>query len=322
MGGLQKLGWTWLAWLGALGGAQAFHTTGHMIVARIAEIELEGSRIHSQILDTLGLLSQFTKERQHPFVEAATWADDIKAVGVKTMSKWHFSDTFIDGQRKLTPAQLAAHALPKNPENLVWAINESKAVLRNKKPSLIDDRMNKSVYLRMLVHFLGDLHQPLHNVSFVDQADFFKGDAGGNKFVVDLPGARDLHTLWDLCVKRCKAIKLPLTKQNFDYVDAFARRLMARFPRSAPWVSARLGVTSVRAMSDESVQFAMDYVYKGIRPGRAPTAKYLKVGGDFIEKQLLVGGYRLSDTLQALFADEEVLEPHVKAQAGARADII
>lgn len=289
-----------------------FHTTGHMIVARIAEIELEGSRIHKQMMNILALLSPFTKEKFYPFIEAATWADDIKAVGVKTMSEWHFSDTYIDGERKLTPSELRDHKLEKKSENLYWAINEAKAILRNKKLSLIDDRLNKSIYMRMLIHFYGDLHQPLHNVSFVDDDEFFKGDAGGNKFVLDLPGARDLHTLWDVCVKRCKAIKLPLTQKNFDYVDNFARKLMKQFPRSTNWVKNRLKITSVKAMSEEAIQFAIDYVYKGISYNEAPSDDYMKVGGDFIEKQMLIGGYRLSNALQNLFKDEDVLKPHIK----------
>lgn len=299
-----------------------FHTTGHMIVARIAEIELEDSRIHQQMMDILKILSPFTKEKMYPFIEAATWADDIKAVGVKTMSNWHFSDTYIDGERRLTPKELTLHKLQKNPENLVWAINESKGVLRNKKMSLIDDRMNKSIYLRMLIHFFGDLHQPLHNVSFVDDDEFFKGDSGGNKFIVDLPGARNLHLLWDLCVKRCKAITLPLTKKNFDYIDSFARKLMNEFPRSTNWVKKRLKVTSVKEMSDESIQYAIDYVYKGIEHKNAPTKKYLQIGGDMIEQQILIAGYRLSDSLQKLFNDEDVLEPHIKTSAHENDDRI
>jgi hypothetical protein len=283
-----------------------------MIVARIAELEIEDSRIHKQMLSILGILSKYTKEKNYPFIESSPWADDIKAVGVKSMSQWHFSDNYINGERLLTDQELEDHKIVKNPENLVWATNQAKKVLRNTKLSLIDDRLNKSIYMRLLIHFYGDLHQPLHNISLVDDDTFKKGDGGGNKFVIDLPGARDLHTLWDLCVKKCKALKLPLTKEHFDYVDHYAKELMRRFPRSRKWVQKRLEVTSVNEISKESIQMAIDTVYNGIEPNAKPSEEYMEKGGDLIERQLVIGGYRLSDALQTLFEDENVLEKHVK----------
>ena len=289
-----------------------FHKMGHMIVARIAELEIENTRIHKQILDILSILTQYTKEQDYMFIEAAPWADDIKAVGVKSMSKWHFSDNYINGNRVLTKKELTEHKITENPENLVWATNQAKTVLRNKHTSLIDDRMNKSIYMRLLIHFYGDLHQPLHNVSFVDDKDFKKGDAGGNAFKIDLPGARDLHTLWDKCVKKCKEVVLPLSKEDFDLIDSYAKDLMKKYPRSQKWVKERLEVVSVKEISLESIPMAIDYVYKGIQFNKKPTQSYLEEGGNLIDKQLLIGGYRLSDSLQILFEDEEVLKPHLK----------
>ena len=44
--------------------------------------------------------------------------------------------------------------------------------------------VSKSYALRLLIHLVGDLHQPLHNLDKYD-ADNLKGDNGGNSF--DLP---------------------------------------------------------------------------------------------------------------------------------------
>ena len=162
----------------------AFHTTGHMVVARIAEIQLEGTRMYSQMRDILAILSPFTKERNYPFVECAPWADDIKYTGVKSMSNWHFYDNYVNGTRALTKKELAERGLKPNFENLVWATNQAKNILRNTNESIIDDRLNKSIYLRLLIHFMGDLHQPLHNTSLVND-DFPNGDSGGNSFQIE-----------------------------------------------------------------------------------------------------------------------------------------
>ena len=166
--------------------------------------------------------------------------------------------------------------------------------------------------MRLLIHFYGDLHQPLHNISYVDDDKFKKGDVGGNSFKIDLPGARDLHTLWDKCLKKCKEVKLPLNKQDFDLIDAYAKTLMKKYPRSTKWVKDRLEIVSVKKISLESIPLAIKYVYGGIKYNEAPTKKYMQEGGELIDKQLLIGGYRLSDSLQTLFKDEEVLMPHIK----------
>lgn len=42
----------------------------------------------------------------------------------------------------------------------------------------------QSFNLRLLVHYIGDIHQPLHTVSRYDSKDFAEGDRGGNLFEV------------------------------------------------------------------------------------------------------------------------------------------
>ena len=51
--------------------------------------------------------------------------------------------------------------------------------------------------VRLLIHYLGDIHQPLHSLSRVDP-DYPAGDRGGNDF--PLPNhysAAELHAVWD-----------------------------------------------------------------------------------------------------------------------------
>lgn len=55
----------------------------------------------------------------------------------------------------------------------------------------------KSVALRLLIHYLGDIHQPLHCSTRVDD-DFPNGDKGGNDFPLPYHYAvNNLHSLWD-----------------------------------------------------------------------------------------------------------------------------
>lgn len=49
---------------------------------------------------------------------------------------------------------------------------------------LKDKGFSKSLMLLILIHVVGDLHQPLHNAQLVSR-DFPYGDKGGNLFKVD-----------------------------------------------------------------------------------------------------------------------------------------
>ena len=68
--------------------------------------------------------------------------------------------------------------------------------MKSKLGNLSEDEL-KSYALRLLIHYIGDLHQPLHSTSRVNP-QYPKGDAGGN--FVKIPtkgGAKNLHSVWD-----------------------------------------------------------------------------------------------------------------------------
>ena len=55
----------------------------------------------------------------------------------------------------------------------------------------------KSFALRMLIHYVGDVHQPLHAVAEVDST-YPSGDRGGNlETLPSVCGASNLHAMWD-----------------------------------------------------------------------------------------------------------------------------
>jgi hypothetical protein len=60
-----------------------------------------------------------------------------------------------------------------------------------------DEDMGLSYALRLLIHLVGDMHQPLHCMSRIDD-QYPQGDKGGNAF--KLPNhysADNLHSVWD-----------------------------------------------------------------------------------------------------------------------------
>ncbi len=55
----------------------------------------------------------------------------------------------------------------------------------------------KSFALRLLIHYIGDSHQPCHSITRVDSA-YPKGDQGCNfERLPSREGASNLHAVWD-----------------------------------------------------------------------------------------------------------------------------
>jgi len=109
----------------------------------------------------------------------STFADQIKSD--KKYNKyytWHYVNMPLD--TKYEDAK-------KNPEgDLVTGINKCVKVLKDNTSSIEDKRF----FLKMLVHLVGDLHQPMH----VGRAE----DKGGNTIQVQWFGqGTNLHRVWD-----------------------------------------------------------------------------------------------------------------------------
>jgi hypothetical protein len=69
---------------------------------------------------------------------------------------------------------------------------------------------NESVALALVVHFVGDIHQPLHTTARYNPNpkpdDKYKDDAGGNGIslanLADTPWGKNLHSFWDEAYRR------------------------------------------------------------------------------------------------------------------------
>lgn len=90
-----------------------------------------------------------------------------------------------------------------------------------------------SVALRLMIHYTGDIHQPLHATSRVD-SDYPAGDRGGNS--LRLPsrgGASNLHASWDAVEYEFTGYaKLPFSSSDWTTNGARAANLVAKWPIS------------------------------------------------------------------------------------------
>lgn len=143
--------------------------TGHRTVGKIASKHLTSK--------TKRKIRKLLKGQSLAFV--STFADEIKSD--KKYGKfytWHFINMPLDSNYEQSE---------KHPDgDLVTGINTCIEVIKDKNSS----REDKAFYLKMLVHFIGDLHQPLH----IGQ----KEDRGGNRISVKWFGRKtNLHSVWD-----------------------------------------------------------------------------------------------------------------------------
>ena len=187
--------------------SHAWGNDGHKVIALIAKHFIEehdsktGSHIGSAIADLLS--TETTPSHGTGMVEAATWADDYRSAGGSWTREWHFADIEIEqASPNLAAACFGDHPLPAGTlafggaghsaglenECVVNRIDQFQRELANKTLS----RDEREYALLFLLHFVGDLHQPLHASD--------NHDRGGNEVPVvwgTNTSGTNLHSYWD-----------------------------------------------------------------------------------------------------------------------------
>ena len=144
--------------------------TGHRATGEVAEEYLSE--------DARERIAELLDGQSLAFV--STYGDDIKSdPRYRKYNPWHYVN--------LDPGQTAYSETTASPEgDLVQAIRTCIAVLKDEKAT----KEEKAFHLKLLVHFMGDLHQPLHAGRGADK--------GGNDIQVRWFGqGSNLHRVWD-----------------------------------------------------------------------------------------------------------------------------
>jgi len=185
--------------LGASQPALSWGDHGHKAIALIAQQCLTRST-KDQVAAMLA--SDPDPLTPHDIASEATWADKYRDMDNRTKhyeqtQNWHFTDIEIDkpdlttacfGRKPLPPGSLASNGPAQ--ACAIDKIEQFQAELA--APSV--DAEERLFALKFLLHFVGDLHQPLHSSD--------NHDRGGNDVKVVVDGfphkARDeLHGFWD-----------------------------------------------------------------------------------------------------------------------------
>ncbi len=259
----------------------AWHATGHMIVADIAWRNMSPKAR----AEAKRLVEVKAPAKTPDFITAAVWADDTKT---RENGPWHYIDFYFRADGKPTD-------LKPDSENVVWAIGKFSSVLKNRSASDSD----RGEALRYLLHFVGDIHMPLHCVSRVTDAEP-KGDAGGNRFYVDNRtgrGRHNLHFLWDSGCGGFEEISRPLTPEGRSKVDAYATECLASLSKSDRASALRVSDPNAWAQSGEALAKSVVYTTP---ENTEPSADYLSKGQRVCKHQVAIAGLRLAALLNRL----------------------
>src|SRR5215213_9927789 len=173
--------------------ASAWGAGGHMMTAYIAYQRLNSkAKAEANRLLRLPVNPASVTSKSRDFVNASHWADDLRPFPeFKFAAALHFADFpfSVDG----TPVPTDQPA----PENVIVALERNVETLKTST-----DDNERAQALRFIIHFVGDIHQPLHCSTRVD-SEHQDGDRGGNGFNVTVPDANggttksNLHSFWD-----------------------------------------------------------------------------------------------------------------------------
>ncbi|RNF86512.1 S1/P1 nuclease [Montanilutibacter psychrotolerans] len=245
--------------------ALAWGKLGHRLVADLAAQDLRPAAR----AEVAALLAG---EPEPTLAGVASWADELRdnnpQLG-RTSSRWHYINL---GEHA---CRYDAAQACRNGDCVVEAIRRQLAILADHARSR-DDRRQA---LKFVVHFVGDIHQPLHagNAS----------DKGGNEVQVSLPDGTgsNLHSLWDSGMLKASGLDEPAYLRRLDALPlAVAVTRTPLTPDTAGWAEASCRIAA----------------QPGLYPPRAKlSADYMGTWRPVAEEQMRRAGSRLAELLNA-----------------------
>ena len=241
----------------------AWGMLGHRIVGQVAESYLS-KKAKKEIQKILGSES---------VAMSATWADFIKSDSTYDyLETWHY----VNFPKNLPLPEFQAFLAKDTAVDAYTRIAFLIAEL--KKKDLSADK--KRLYLRLLIHFVGDVHQPMHAAP--------DGTAGGNTVRVTWFGQNtNLHRVWDSQLIEYQQLSYTEYAAYINHTSKAQRRLLQGQPLSQ-WLFESYSISGklINEISESNSKLSYNYNFQHI---------------DTLNEQLLKGGVRLAGLLNEIF---------------------
>lgn len=313
--------------------APAWNSVGHLAVSKLAYDQLEDQNRLAlfQILKSHPHYKEFlaagrpaeVSEVEWVVMRCSVWPDWVRPrrKDNRDVSKYHRGEEhyvnipFIDPKDDKTFAgkTLIDPDLP----NIVTALKQRANDLKTKTAAAED----RAVAACWVFHLVGDIHQPMHNVSyFSSDPAFMRGDLGGNKFGIMADGRRwRLHAFWDDLLGldadyaddssnhqanlHNQAVKIALKLRSLPMTDADKDKLKTN--------------TTFESWSREGFELARTVVYQKsdgsgilkpveVKADRVPDdveevgKQYIETARATAQRQAVLAGKRLADRIKLL----------------------
>jgi hypothetical protein len=296
----------------------AWGDAGHRTIGAMADTLIAGTTAATRVHELLG---------DETLSTASVWADQLKGSDDQTPEMLRF--------KKDNPNHFAFHYTdipfeePKYRDDSIGATNVDVVhaipacilILQGKpKAQTLFTNVSPRVALRLLAHYIGDIHQPLHvGVGYLDKTAFvnpngyaghFRDDQGANRLVFG--GTNRLHFFWDVTV-----VQRNMDRARAETPRQYAAALLAKpAPKWKPvspllqwdrdWANESLALAAkvhdITVLDEDDSQ--RDYRAKKPRPVwhiEEPSPEYIAWSCKTAEDQMTKAGYRLAATLEAIW---------------------
>jgi len=240
--------------------------TGHHAIGKIAENHLTANAKNA-VHELLG---------SETLADVASWADEVRnEAEYKSTGSWHYINlplglSYSDFQKQVEGMSEA---------NVYSALLQQEKILTDKSTT----REQKTVALKFIVHFVGDLHQPMH----VSRAE----DKGGNTIQLNYNGqGTNLHSVWD-----SKLIE----HEGGDYQQVAARVDHASGAQIKQWQSDPV----IKWIWESYTISSKLYAEVDAMKSRSIDDSYYTAHIGIIHERLEQAGVRLAGVLNTLFKD-------------------
>ena len=243
--------------------AGAWGVLGHRIVGEVAD-QYINTKTRKSIQQLLGTES---------LAMTANWADFVKSdTSYNYLSNWHY----VNFKENLTKTEVFNFLDQQTGPNIYNKINEMVLVLKSSKSTITQ----KKLALRMIIHLVGDLHQPMHTARLED--------LGGNKILLTWFGEKsNLHRVWDEGL-------IDFQKLSFtEYTKAI------NHPTAAQFISWQK--SSLQECVFESYTICTKIYATGIKNDDKLSYRYNFDWIETVNQQLLKGGIRLAKILNDIY---------------------
>lgn len=278
----------------------AWWEAGHMLVADIAYENLT-PHAKKALHELLPYMDSETTYRNsyaydsnnpnYSLMAISHWPDDIHAepnhlTVTKTL---HYIEHAYSEDGTKIPA-----VIPR--DNVVWAIEQYKKHLIEKNAN----KYSRARALAYLVHFVGDIHQPLHCAEYYAKI-LPEGDRGGNSYKIyfEEPNGdvlHNLHALWDSALNLFAHKNYPHNVSAPQDIHNIMKLITRDYPKS--YFNDKVDQLDPAYWEKES--HALAKKAHQVKFNKKPSSAYLQENTEQAEQRIVLAGYRLAEMLNQI----------------------